>query len=1271
MVFRADTDQARTALTQMDQALGTINTQTGQSTATAKAHSTALEKEAASAREAAAATLKLSEAERQAQEEAKRRSGIPARPVPANQPTGATPHFGPEIPKQIEDMRAKYVPLFAAQRTYQAELKQINAAHKSGAISAKEHAAAMAHLEAGYRKQVAQIGALNPVLGANRNHMKLNAHQAQNLSYQINDVVQTLALGMPLQQILMQQGPQITQIYGGVGNTFRALKSALTAGRLAIGGVSAAVVVGASAWNGYLKSTKDVATAATGIGRAVAGTSEEMEAAARAGAAAAGINIKAARSMEAQFLRTGRIGSESFEGLIGLSKDFAATLGIDAKEIGGTLADMFADPAEAADTLLNKYGLIDAATARNARMLAAQNRESEARAVLIEGLPDRLAKAEEAVTGLAGAWNAVKTGASNALDATGQFIDAVADGEAAVDPQILIRGQLAAVRRARQKVEDGQGDGLLGRIRGFVSHAGDADQVEIELDRMLDERRREAALIMRRSERERGEKFGSRAIGIADQSSAIADAIRREALQNDIAALRTGQNAPGLDDTQRERIAQVIEARSNALDGLINKQARLLQLDRLDVQIQTERNPLLRADLEARRTRLDLADQEMTSDKVAAEAARARARVLLEATSAAQTQARDMRAEIEIRGRLSALVASGALTSEQANRQLQEELQLRPLITAAAMAEGAEKAELQKVIEQLRDGYADLEKQRSQASGAEFLRGQQETLEKLRVEASLLGVNAEMRAKILGLLEAEREIRARGIDPVSQIAGNIRGTAQVIAAETLELERWTEAWDKVGNSAESAIDKVTDSLAKGDISGALEGLAAEITGLFTELTIKNPLKNAILGTNYGTMDEVGGLGGIWDRLTGKATAPQASSILKSQIMSTGAMTVTAGTVTVNGGLGFAAGAAGQAGGAANINGVAAAGGLTGQQDVQNQVWRFFAAKGLKPHQIAGIMGNVSAESGFNPLAQGDVINGKPTSFGLFQHHKNRATGLLNQVGGRGNLGDVQGQLEYVWKELQSSEGAAMRRLLASTNVREATGAFVGFERPQGWSAQNPEGALHFDRRLGAAQAAMTKFSTATDAATQNLGTLGQGADIVGTILSNITGIGGGQSGGGGSLWGTLIGGIAGAVGLPGFRVGGATGGSDPSRVAGVVHEQEFVFDADATRRIGAANLEAIRKGSMPGYRKGGLVSSNPAPASGFAPQVANQAAPVVMINNYTGEPVTQEETVGPGGQKRPVISIGEQGAAAVAQRGNPLSRQLEGQYGLKRKGPAR
>ena len=37
----------------------------------------------------------------------------------------------------------------------------------------------------------------------------------------------------------------------------------------------------------------------------------------------------------------------------------------------------------------------------------------------------------------------------------------------------------------------------------------------------------------------------------------------------------------------------------------------------------------------------------------------------------------------------------------------------------------------------------------------------------------------------------------------------------------------------------------------------------------TELAITNPLKNAILGKDLGTMADVGGLKGIWARLTGR------------------------------------------------------------------------------------------------------------------------------------------------------------------------------------------------------------------------------------------------------------------------------------------------------------------------------------------------------------------------------------------------------------------
>lgn len=50
---------------------------------------------------------------------------------------------------------------------------------------------------------------------------------------------------------------------------------------------------------------------------------------------------------------------------------------------------------------------------------------------------------------------------------------------------------------------------------------------------------------------------------------------------------------------------------------------------------------------------------------------------------------------------------------------------------------------------------------------------------------------------------------------------------------------------------------------------------------------------------------------------------------------------------------------------------------------------------------------------------------------------------------------------------------------------------------------------------------------------------------------------------------------------PGFASGGYTGNMGVNDVAGVVHGQEFVLNADATRRMGKQNLEMINKGATP------------------------------------------------------------------------------------------
>ena len=79
---------------------------------------------------------------------------------------------------------------------------------------------------------------------------RAQSYKGAALAPQLNDVFVGLTTGQSPLQIALQQGPQITQIYGGVTNTFRALLTVLTPLRLVLGGVAAgfaAVALGAAA----------------------------------------------------------------------------------------------------------------------------------------------------------------------------------------------------------------------------------------------------------------------------------------------------------------------------------------------------------------------------------------------------------------------------------------------------------------------------------------------------------------------------------------------------------------------------------------------------------------------------------------------------------------------------------------------------------------------------------------------------------------------------------------------------------------------------------------------------------------------------------------------------------------------------------------------------------------------------------------------------------------------------------------------------------------
>lgn len=149
-----------------------------------------------------------------------------------------------------------------------------------------------------------------------------------------------------------------------------------------------------------------------------------------------------------------------------------------------------------------------------------------------------------------------------------------------------------------------------------------------------------------------------------------------------------------------------------------------------------------------------------------------------------------------------------------------------------------------------------------------------------------------------------------------------------------------------------------------------------------------------------------------------------------------------------------------------------------------RVYQRLISKGWAPHQAAGIVGNLMAESGrgLNTQARnpGDGSDGSD-SIGLAQWNGNRAKALKNFAAAQGkDWHDIDVQADFIDHELRTSERAAGENLARSTNAEEAAAAFVGYERPAGWSPSNARGAMHWEKRRDAALQLAGENPTAED-----------------------------------------------------------------------------------------------------------------------------------------------------------------------------------------------
>lgn len=137
------------------------------------------------------------------------------------------------------------------------------------------------------------------------------------------------------------------------------------------------------------------------------------------------------------------------------------------------------------------------------------------------------------------------------------------------------------------------------------------------------------------------------------------------------------------------------------------------------------------------------------------------------------------------------------------------------------------------------------------------------------------------------------------------------------------------------------------------------------------------------------------------------------------------------------------------------------------------IWKFFATELGNPYAAAGLMGNLYAESALNPknlqnsfekkLGHSDdsytaaVDNGTYTNFvkdsagyGLAQWtYWSRKQNLLTFARTRGaSIGDLNMQLDFLWKELSENYAGLLAELKAAASVRGASDlVLTKFERP--------------------------------------------------------------------------------------------------------------------------------------------------------------------------------------------------------------------------------
>jgi phage-related minor tail protein len=829
-----------------------------------------------------------------------------------------------DLEARTSALRAQIDPLGAAQKKLNSDVAEAGSLFKAGAITQAEHSAAVALANSRYKEAATVIEKYGGSAALTTNQVLILGSAARHS-------VDALIAGQSPLRVLTTEGIKASAALGegGLGGLVKGLWQGLTGlispTMAVVAGIAAIGAAVGYSYYRYIESQKELEVALGGTGRAAGATVGQIERIAEQSASTAGVSVAAAREMEAAFLQTGKIAVSNFEGLIKVAKDYAATTNTDVATAAKELAGAFADPIKGAAALDAKLNFLDDKTRQYVRTLADHNDRTAAQRVLLDALKGSLVNAAEATTALGRAWDFVGRMASNAYDAMGRAISRVIDGA----PIAERLKELQQERARLQALVDNPPNRFAAQARNVYARLlaetnAEIAKIEAKLD-AIEARAKEAkanelsvrAGTVARQLTPGFEDFQTLQAREAQLRTTLDNPLARQKVA-DLKQVETAYDAvtrairTWLDPAEKARQLdeleiRALEAKTPAQKAAIAEERRRLELAGQALPVAIAEVDITRAGAKARaeatqalidqarvldvntKVTLGLADAWLKGSAAAQQAevrrkalteavqngvdVESRARDLLReqiAEQAAQSakSVNDLTAEAAAQRRLNDAVFAGRLSTEQAQRQMQVEQALRPLIIAQSLAEGDAKATLGRVIDALRGAYARLHGEQARAAALQTLENQRNQVELLQKQIDLAGIGESQRAVIIAQLQAEQQLRQKGIDLASAEGQAILANAAYIERLNQSLARSQGAMQSLQSMTDTTFNHFADLIAQGKLdwkSWADAGRAAlaDIEKEILKLAVLNPLKNFLFGTNLTTLGDVGGLlGGL-------------------------------------------------------------------------------------------------------------------------------------------------------------------------------------------------------------------------------------------------------------------------------------------------------------------------------------------------------------------------------------------------------------------------